>query len=188
MDPHNVKGIIQSVTKLGKILGLEDRAAEITGGLESRIERVKTFKIDSRLRVVAIEWMDPFFTAGHWIPEMIEIAGGQNMISKTGEHSRRMDFQEIANASTDLIILMPCGFDTVHTITEYEKILKNDKRWNSLEAVKSNQVFAVDANSFFSKPSIRTIQGIEILAKIMNPSKAKDLKVSKGAFARIIKK
>ncbi|WP_299290693.1 cobalamin-binding protein [Nitrosopumilus sp.] len=188
MDPHNVQEIIESVTKLGEILELENKAKEITKGLENRIEEIKKIKSDSQLKVVVIEWMEPFFTAGHWVPEMIEIVGGKNMISKTGEHSRRMDFEEISKAMPDLIILMPCGFDTKRTISEYEKILMNDEKWNSLEAVKKNQVYAVDANSFFSKPSIRTIEGIEILAKIMNPSKTENLKVSEESFSRIIKK
>ena len=107
------------------------------------------------------------------------------MISKTGEHSRRMDFEEISKASPDLIILMPCGFDTQRTISEYEKILLNDEKWNSLEAVKRNQVYAVDANSFFSKPSIRTIDGIEILTKIINPKKAEKIMVPEGSFSKI---
>ena len=185
MDPHNVQEIIQSVIKLGEILELEDKAEEISKKLQQRIENIKEFKTNSQTKVLAIEWMEPFFTAGHWVPEMIEIAGGQNMISKTGEHSRKMDFKEISNASPDLIILMPCGFDTHRTVSEYEKILMDDEKWNSLEAVKRNQVFAVDANSFFSKPSIRTIDGIEILAKIINPEKAEKVRVPEGSFSKI---
>ena len=77
MDPHNVQEIIDSVTKLGKILELEDRAKEITKKLQQRIEKIRKFKINSQTKVVALEWMEPFFTSGHWVPEMIEIAGGQ---------------------------------------------------------------------------------------------------------------
>ena len=187
MDPHNVQEIIQSVEMLGEILGLEGKAEEIVKGLEGRIEKIKKSRTGPRLRVVAIEWMEPFFTAGHWVPEMIEMAGGQDLTGRTGERSRRMTFDEISDAAPDLIILMPCGFDTKRTISEYERILMDDKKWNSLCAVKRDQVFAVDADSFFSKPSIRTIQGIEILARIINPSETADLKVPKGAFARIVK-
>ena len=127
-----------------------------------------------------------FFTAGHWVPEMIEIAGGINMISKTGEHSRRLTIDEIIKSEPDIVVLMPCGFDTKRTILEYDQILKNDNVWNSLAAVKNNKVFAVDANSFFSKPSIRTVEGIEILAKIIQPEKFANLKVSDKGF-KIIK-
>ena len=185
MDPHNLKEIIQSVTKLGKILQQDKKALEIVTGLEKRIQNIKNSKNNILPKVLAIEWIEPFFTAGHWIPEMIEFAGGINLISKTGEHSRRMDMNEIMNSDPDIIILMPCGFDTKRTISEYDSILKENSAWNSLNAVKNNQIFAVDANSFFSKPSIRTIEGLEILAKIIQSEKFANLPVSIGSFSNI---
>jgi iron complex transport system substrate-binding protein len=185
MDPHNLKEIIQSVTKLGKILHKEEKALEITNSLEKRITIIRNSKNKKIPKVLAIEWIEPFFTAGHWIPGMIELAGGINLISKTGEHSRRMDITEVINSNPDIIILMPCGFDTARTISEYDSILKNDRAWNSLNAVKNNQIFAVDANSFFSKPSIRTIEGLEILTKIIQPGKFDDLSVSVNSFSNI---
>jgi len=185
MDPHNLNEIINSVTELGKILGNEKRATEITNSLEKRIENIKKIVNNKKPKVLAIEWIEPFFTAGHWIPEMIQIAGGINMISKIGEHSRRLDFKEVAESDPDIIIMMPCGFDTKRTILEYNNILKENKKWNSLKAVKNNQIFAVDANSFFSKPSIRTIEGLEILAKIIHPGKFEDLRVSEESFSHI---
>ena len=185
MDPHNLHEIIQSVIKLGNILQQDQKALEIVNGLKKRIQNIQNFQNKIKPKILAIEWIEPFFTAGHWIPEMIELAGGINLISKTGEHSRRMDMIEVKNSDPDIIILMPCGFDTVRTISEYNSILKNNPAWNSLNAVKNNQVFAVDANSFFSKPSIRTVEGLEILAKIIQPDKFDDLIVSTGAFFNI---
>ena len=185
MDPHNLKEIIQSVTKLGKILQKEEKALEIVNSLQKRITNIQNSKNKKIPRVLAIEWIEPFFTAGHWIPEMIELAGGINLISKTGEHSRRMDIDEVINSNPDIIILMPCGFDTDRTISEYNSILKNNRAWNSLNAVKNNQIFAVDANSFFSKPSIRTIEGLEILTKIIQPGKFDDLNVSANSFSNV---
>jgi iron complex transport system substrate-binding protein len=185
MDPHNLNEIINSVIKLGEILGTEMKAKEITSSLEKRINNIKKIKNDNSPKVLAIEWIDPFFTAGHWVPEMIQIAGGNNMISKIGEHSRRLDIQEIIESDPDMIIIMPCGFDTKRTSAEYNNTLKENKIWNSLKAVKNKQVFAVDANSFFSKPSIRTIEGVEILAKIIQPDKFESLEVSKGSFSHI---
>ena len=185
MDPHNLNEILQSVTKLGKILQKEEKALEIIHSLQQRIKNIQNSKNEKMPTVLAIEWIEPFFTAGHWIPEMIEFAGGINLISKTGEHSRRMDFLEVKKSNPDIIILMPCGFDTIRTLSEYDVFLKNNSDWNSLNAVKNNQVFAVDANSFFSKPSIRTVEGLEILAKIIQPDKFKDLTVSAGSFSHI---
>lgn len=184
MDPHNVQDILDSVTILGKILGKEFRAKEITNELERRIQRIKKISHKKKPKVFAIEWIEPFFTAGHWIPEMIESAGGTNLVSKPREHSRRINFQKISNAEPDIIIIMSCGFDTKRITSEYNKVLRENKKWKTLKAVKNNQVFAVDANSFFSKPSIRTIEGLEILAKIIHPEKFKIL-VSKEGFVKL---
>ena len=185
MDPHNLKEIIQSVTKLGQILNKEKKSVEIVNSLERRIQHIQNSEKKLIPKVLAIEWIEPFFTAGHWIPQMIEFAGGINLISKTGEHSRRMDMDEVVNSKPDIIIFMPCGFDTDRTVQEYESILHNNPAWNSLQAVKNNQIYAVDANSFFSKPSIRTIDGLEILAKIIHPEKFKDLIVPDNSFSKI---
>jgi len=185
MDPHNLQKIINSVTELGKILGEETKAKEIIDSLEKRIQNIKKLQNNKRPKVLAIEWIEPFFTAGHWVPEMIQIAGGNNMISKIGEHSRRLDIQEIIKSDPDMIIMMPCGFDTKRTIVEYNNILKENQKWSSLRAVKNNRIFAVDANSFFSKPSIRTIDGLEILAKIIQPENFEFLKVPEESFSQI---
>ena len=185
MDPHNVSEIIDSVIELGKKLGKEHRANEITKSLKKRIENIRKINKIKNPKILAIEWIEPFFTAGHWVPEMIQIAGGKNMISKTGEHSRRLNMDEISKSNPDIIILMPCGFDTHRIVTEYAKILEHDESWNALNAVRNNQIFAVDANSFFSKPSIRTVEGIEILAKIIHPEIFGNLKVSDKSFVNI---
>jgi iron complex transport system substrate-binding protein len=185
MDPHNMDEIINSVIEVGKIIDKKEKAKVITDSLSKRIENVRKKQNKEKIKVLAIEWIEPFFTAGHWVPEMIEIAGGINMISKTGEHSRRLDIDEIIKSNPDIISLMPCGFDTQRTIKEYEKFLKNKESWKNLEAVKKNQIFAVDANSFFSKPSIRTVEGIEILAKIIQPEIFENLTVSDKSFSHI---
>jgi iron complex transport system substrate-binding protein len=185
MDPHNLDEIILSVTELGKMLQKEDKANQIKESLKKRIQKIVDLKREKVCKVLAIEWIDPFFTAGHWVPEMVEIAGGQNVISKTGEHSRRLEMQEISKAEPDIIIMMPCGFDTHRTAQEYYQILKNNQEWNALTAVRNENVFGVDANSFFSKPSIRTITGLEILAKIIQPDKTADIEIPENSFLHI---
>jgi iron complex transport system substrate-binding protein len=185
MDPHNIKEILTGVIEFSKIINVEEKGKNLKKELEKRIEKIKNKKINNTPKIVAIEWIDPFFTAGHWVPEMIEISGGVNLISKTGEHSRKMTMQEIENAQPEIIILMPCGFDVKRTKIEYEKFLKNDKDWNKLQAVKENKVFAVDANSFFSKPSIRTIDGIEILAKIIHPEIFSNISIPENSYVKL---
>ena len=117
---------------------------------------------------------------------MIEIAGGKNLISKKGEHSRKMTFDEIKNTKPEIIIFMACGFGVERTIKEYKNVLSTNLEWNTLQAVRDQNVYAVDANSFFSKPSLRTITGIEILAKIIQPITFNELEVPIGSFRKII--
>ena len=185
MSPHDIQGILNCVNDIAEKIDEVKRGNEIINSLNSRIEEIKNVKISSRPKVLGIEWLNPFFTSGHWVPEMIEISGGVNMITKTGEHSRKMEIEEIEREDPDVLILMPCGFDVQRTVSEYEKNLKNDPRWNQLRAVREKKVFAVDANSFFSKPSIRVVTGIEILAKILHPDTFTKLEVPNNSFLKI---
>lgn len=169
MDPHNLEEILETISKLGEILGESKKAENLKEGLQKRISYIKNSSFKEKPKVLALEWIEPFFTAGHWIPEMIEIAGGTNLISQRGEHSRKINFEEISKSDPDIIILMSCGFSVNRIIKEYNQFLKNNPKWNQLRAVKENNLHAVDANSYFSKPSIRTITGLEILAKIIHP-------------------
>ena len=185
MSPHDINGILKCVTDIAEKINEEKRGREIVNSLNSRIDKIKDVKISKKPKVLAIEWINPFFTSGHWVPEMIEMSGGENMITKKGEHSRKMGIEEIENENPDVLILMPCGFDVQRTVSEYEKYLKNDLRWNELRAIKERKVFAVDANSFFSKPSIRVVTGIEILAKILHPEMFEELEVPNNSFLKI---
>lgn len=184
MDPHSVREILEGVTEFAKVINAEEKGRKLRAELENRVQEIRSLGFESRPRVVAIEWLSPLFTSGHWVPEMIEIAGGDNLISRTGEHSRRMATDEIIQAEPEVIILIPCGFDVGRTKTEYERFLKDDKEWNRLQAVKEGRVYAVDANSFFSKPSIRTVTGIWILARILHPELS-GLSVPENSFARL---
>jgi len=119
MDPHSLEEILTSVTEIGEILGKNKRSKEIRIKLGEKISYIKKLSNSRKTKVLAIEWIDPFFTAGHWVPEMIESAGGINMISKKGEHSRKMTFQEISKSDPEIIILMPCGFNTERTVGSF---------------------------------------------------------------------
>ena len=185
MSPHDINGILQCVKDIAERIDKLERGQELVNSLKSRINNIRGKQFDVKPKVLGIEWIKPFFTSGHWVPDMVEYAGGENMITKSGEHSRKMDVKEIEDADPDFLILMPCGFDVQRTISEYEKYLKKDSRWNELRAVKEDNVFAVDANSFFSKPSIRVIAGIEILGKILHPVEFEGLEVPPNSFLKI---
>ena len=185
LNPSDLQGILSSIDDLAKKVGREEQGTILRKSLEKRIEYIKSKKFEKRPRVLCIEWVEPFFTSGHWIPEMVELAGGKNLISIKGEKSRRMAFDEVEKANPEIIIMMPCGFDTERTISEYKNVLGNNDQWKKLDAVKSNNVYAVDANSYFSKPSIRTITGLEILAKIIHPQMFGELDIPQNSFKQI---
>ena len=185
MDPHDVNEILVSIKDISKMIGKEKEGNNLVDSLSKRLEFVKSKKFEERPSVVAIEWVNPFFTSGHWIPEMIEAAGGENLISTEKMPSRKMKLGEIKEANPDIIVMMPCGFDVKRTISEYNSVLAKNTDWNELEAVKENNVYAVDANSYFSKPSLRTITGIEILASIIHPDVFDDLQLPEDSFSKI---
>jgi len=185
MNPHNIEGILSNVDEISRKIGVVEKGVKLVNSLKKKIRYFEKKQISNKPRVLAIEWIDPFYTSGHWIPEMIELVGAKNLISKRSEHSREMTFDEIKNADPDIIIMMPCGFDVQRTITEYDKTLKNNQDWQDIRAVKSKKVFAVDANSYFSKPSIRIITGIEVLGKIIHPEEFSKIQVPNGSFRKI---
>lgn len=141
--------------------------------------------IDIKPNVLCIEWIGPFYTVGHWIPDMIEIVGGKNLISQHGEKSRRLLFSEIKEIDPDVIIFMPCGFNLTTTERELKKIFKIYP-FGSLKAYKNKKIYTVDAKSYFSKPGPDLIVGIEILVKILHP-KIKNTKTAKESFKKVLK-
>ena len=185
MDPHDVDEILVCIMDISKMIGKETEGNELVDSLVKRLEFVKSKTFEDKPKIVAIEWVDPFFTSGHWIPEMIESAGGENLISTEKMPSRKMELEEIKEANPDIIVMMPCGFDVKRTVSEYNNVLTNNPDWHELKAVKEKNVYAVDANSYFSKPSLRTITGIEILAKIIHPDVFGDLQLPKNSFVKI---
>jgi len=185
LDPHNINDILSSVMTIAKRIGREEQGKRLVESLQKRIDFVSFKTPNARPKVLCIEWVEPFFTSGHWVPQMIEIAGGANLVSAAGDHSRKMTIGEVESADADIIIMMPCGFDTRRTINECAASLGKNQKWNGLRAVKSGSVYAVDANSYFSKPSIRIVTGIEILAKIIHPDEFSSLVVPDGSYAKI---
>jgi iron complex transport system substrate-binding protein len=166
---------------------------KMVASLQKRIDYIAKVSNDEnnirknhrKTRVTCIEWINPFYTAGHWIPQMVTIAGGINGISSRGKPSRRMSMNEIEQFDPDKIVLMPCGFDLNRTLSEV-KILDNIDSWKSLQAVQNNEVYVVNANAYFSKPGPRTIIGLEILAKIINPRLFEDLYVPSNSFIKLM--
>lgn len=186
LDPHTVDDIMQNILDIAKTVGKETDGSQIKVSLTKKIEKISTTNKNNRPKVICLEWFDPFYICGHWVPQMVGIAGGINGISKIGERSRKIDLSQIAQFDPDILILSPCGFDLHKVLQEYGSLQKNNQ-WNSLRAVQNDMVFAVDALSYFSRPSPRIIMGIEILAKIINPDSSVDLVVPPNSYSRLKK-
>jgi iron complex transport system substrate-binding protein len=184
LDPRNLDDILNNILEIANKVGKEKQAQNFVDALKKRITSVQTKPKKSKPKVLCVEWLDPLFTAGHWVPQLVEMSGGINGISSTGDQSRRMEIDETIKFEPDIIILMPCGFDVKRTILEYEKLTSNPQ-WKSLAAVQNNQVYAVNANEYFSKPGPRTVTGLEILAKIIHPEILPDLKIPDDSFQKI---
>ncbi len=185
LDPHTVDDIMQNIMDVAKSVGKETVGLNIKVSLTKRIEKISLTK-NKKPKVICLEWFDPFYICGHWVPQMVEIAGGINGISKIGERSRKIELSQISQFDPDILILLPCGFDVYKIVREYGSLQKNHQ-WNSLRAVHDDMVFAVDALSYFSRPSPRIITGIEMLAKIINPDSFADLVVPINSYTRLNK-
>ena len=186
LDPHTVEEIIESIMIIAKALGKEEDGSRIRDSLYRRIEKISNATKYKKPKVVCLEWIDPIYICGHWVPQMVGIAGAINGISKVGERSSKIDFSQITQFDPDIIILLPCGFDLRKVFQEYGSLQKNNQ-WQSLRAVQNGMVFAVDALSYFSRPGPSIITGIEILAKIINPESFPQLMVPSNSYNRMKK-
>jgi iron complex transport system substrate-binding protein len=186
LDPHDLDDILVSIMDVAEKVGRAKEGARLVASLQKRVDAVRMMGVKDRPRVLCIEWLDPLFTAGHWVPQMVEYAGGTNGISAAGEPSRRMEIDEAVGFDPDVIVLMPCGFEIPRTIKELPALARNEK-WKSLRAVKSGKVYAVNANAYFSKPGPRTVAGLEILAKIMHPEASRRIRVPKGSYKKLLR-
>ncbi|MDQ3848271.1 MAG: cobalamin-binding protein [Thermoproteota archaeon] len=184
LDPHNLDDILENMSNLAEKISRIREGRNILSSLRKRVDKVRNMDVKSKPKVLCLEWIDPLFSAGHWIPQMVEYAGGINGISSVGEQSRRMDLDEAVQLDPDTIVLMPCGFDIKQTSKELPILARNDK-WKSLRAVKNGNVYAVNANAYFSKPGPRIVIGLEILAKILHPEASQEIKVPRGSYKKL---
>jgi iron complex transport system substrate-binding protein len=189
LDPHDLDDILVSIMDVAEKIGKVREGRKLVASLQKRIDMVRsmTMKLKLKPKVLCVEWIEPLFTAGHWVPQIVEHAGGINGLSSTGEPSRRMDIDEAVKLDPDIIVLMPCGFDIEQTLKELPVLASNEK-WKSLQAVKNRNVYAVNANAYFSKPGPRTVVGLEIISKILHPETSKHIRVPKGSYKKITAK
>jgi iron complex transport system substrate-binding protein len=169
LDPHSLEEVIETIRAVGGLLGARDRADELAAGLRARLEDVR--RVASRLpaiRTFALEWLDPPFVGGHWVPEMVTIAGGENLLNEPSAPSRVVTWTEIERATPEVVVFMPCGYDLEAAEAEGEDLL-GLASFAPLPAARAGDTFAVDATSYFSRPGPRLVEGVEILAWVLHP-------------------
>ena len=175
VSPTTLDGVLATITALGVRLGAEGAADELTGGMRARLDRVRAAlaDVDTIPRVFVCEWLDPPFSAGHWVPDMVGVAGGTDVASAPGEPSRRLAWDDVAALDPEVVVLAPCGFDLDRTITEIDI---DTLRGPLLEtaARREGKVFAVDASAYFSRPGPRLVDGVEVLAHLLHPEAYSD--------------
>ncbi len=169
MNPTTLNEVLDVTVEVGDAVGHGSEARAKVAALSERLAHVEEAVAGlSRPRVGCIEWLDPPFSAGHWIPEMVRLAGGAELFARAGEPSERLSWEEILGAAPEVLVLMPCGFDAARAVRE-ARALPGILGWEDLPAVKNGRVWAVDANSYYSRPAPRLVEGVEILARILHP-------------------
>jgi len=170
LDPHTLKDMLEDIERVGKACGAPVAARSVVDDLRDRIERVAflTGHAHERPKTACLEWLDPLFTAGHWVPEMVELAGGTDVLAKNGQASRRIEPKEVVLASPEVAVLMPCGFHMDRTKAEAPAVT-GKPWWRDLPAARSGRVWLVDGSSFFNRPGPRLVDGLEILGHILHP-------------------
>ena len=170
LSPGSVGEVLSDIARVGNATGTPERAETLVDTLRERVERVAggVPRDRPRPKVACLEWLDPLYAAGHWVPEMVELAGGMDVLAAKHEPSARVSMETLVDAGPDVIVLMPCGFDESRTRKEWAQ-LKDLPEWRGIPAVANGRVFAVDGSRYFNRPGPRLVDGLEILARLIHP-------------------
>ena len=168
LDGDSIAGIFDDIERVGEAIGRAREAASFVASLRERIDRVRERVAGlPHPTVVALEWVDPLFSAGHWVPEQVAAAGGVELIGRTNARSREISLDDVVAADPDYVLILPCGFDAQRAARE-SRVLIADERWTQLRAVRDGHVLTLDGNAYFSRPGPRVVDGIELLASALH--------------------
>jgi iron complex transport system substrate-binding protein len=173
LSAHSLEGVFGDIEEVGAAVGRSGEARRLTAALRARVEAVRAIVKPPRPpRVLCLEWLDPPFHGGHWIPEMVEIAGGEAVLARRGEKSARFTWEQAIAADPEIVVVMPCGFHLEETIAQYRALLFGrvafPPGWETVAAVRNGRVYAVDGTAYFSRPGPRLVDGLEILQAIIS--------------------
>ncbi|MGH2458907.1 MAG: cobalamin-binding protein [Chloroflexota bacterium] len=183
LEPATLTDALNDIRTLGEATGRARAARELVAAVRAGLTAVSDRLTGARpVRVLCLGWLEPLISEGHWLPELLRLAGGQDSLAQPGEHSRRLEWQEVLALDPEAIILMPCSFSLARTLSEVQ-VLGRHPGWDALAAVRSGQVYAVDSGSF-SHPGPRLVAGLEILARCLHPDRYPG-PIPTGAAARL---
>lgn len=170
LTPKSLEEIFENLRSLAKATDCLDQANKLISSAQKQMNKISslTQKIHTRPRVFCMEWTDPVYCSGHWIPEMVEIAGGVDKLARKGSDSVRLSWEEVLEWMPEILIVMPCGYGLKKAVVVARHLCAYP-RWAELPAVRNNRVYVVDANSYFARPGPRVIEGIELLAHLFHP-------------------
>jgi iron complex transport system substrate-binding protein len=170
LEPNALCDIFSDIERVAAGLAAEDKGQALIATMKARMSAVTERAAGlSRPTVACIEWIDPLMAAGNWMPELVEMAGGQNLFGEAGKHSPWMTFAALAERDPDVIVVLPCGFDIPRTAVEMPALLRHPD-WSQLSAVRSDRVFLADGNQYFNRPGPRVVESLEILAELLHPA------------------
>ncbi|HEY6565883.1 MAG TPA: cobalamin-binding protein [Actinomycetota bacterium] len=169
LDPSTLEDVITQLETVGSLLGAEERGRELAAGLRDRVNGVtqKSVRLPS-VSVFCMDWAEPPFVAGHWIPQMVEAVGATNLLNTKGEPSRAVTHRDIRDSMPEVLVFMPCGYYLEEAEEEAQQVIAHPEIADT-PAARNGNVFAVDATSFFSRPGPRLVDGLEILAWAAHP-------------------
>lgn len=167
LEPHGLADILETIREVGRLTGAVEEAERLAQRLDERITAVRQRPAPQpRPRVACLEWLDPIFVAGHWVPEMVHLAGGHDGLGRPGRDSYVVAWETLVAYAPDVLVVMPCGFDIARTRAEIYLLLGRPG-WRDLPAVRAGRVFLTDAGAYFSRPGPRIVGGLEILADLV---------------------
>ena len=168
---------------MGQATGADAAAERITAEMQQRIDAIaaKTAEVPGRPKVLHLEWVDPLMCGGHWVPEMVEMAGGENCFGDKETGSFRLEWEDVVASQPEVIILMPCGFDVKRAVQDLP-LLAERPEWAGLPAVRNNRVYAIDAGAYTSRSGPRLVVGLEIMAEMIHPELFSGLIPEAGAI------
>jgi iron complex transport system substrate-binding protein len=170
LEPNTIDDIFENIITVAELAGVPDKARDVVAQLRSRLDgvRERASAVETRPDVFMLEWLDPPFSPGHWVPQQVETAGGNPLLGTEAQRSVTTTYADILESNPDVLVLIPCGYYKEDTLRQ----LKNTRfpaAWSEMAAVRNDQVWALDATSYFSRPGPRVVDGVEILAKIFHP-------------------